>query len=65
MKIGSKLMICAAGLYSYLAIKSAIEIDKRFEELEKYEEEIDKKLHMVEKGIDINKVIDVDFKKVL
>ena len=64
MRLKTKFMLCAAGVYSYLLFKETLEIDKRHKELDDYEQEVNRKMNMISNGIDIESAVDVDYDEV-
>lgn len=61
MRLRTRIMLGAAGVFSYLLVKGTLELDRRYDELEECEAEFNKKVQMAKNGVDADNVIDVHF----
>lgn len=63
MRSKTKWIILSTGICAYAMIKEALKMEKRYEELETYEETVNGVIDKFNDGIDIDGVININFKK--
>lgn len=62
MRSKTRFIIVGTSLCAYLFIRETLKLERRFDDLIKYEEEVNKVIDVVNSGTDIEHIISIKFK---